>query len=105
MEEGSDAGILLAKDRDGTYSSPSGTKGYRFMESEYVKDHSLESKISKSYYRNLIDGAIDAISKFGDYEWFVSDDPVGYSMSSPKTLADYMNEPETPNGETEVIFE
>ena len=28
-----------------------------------------------SYYNGLVDVAVDAISDFGDFEWFVSDDP------------------------------
>ena len=28
-----------------------------------------------SYYENLANEAIDTINKFGDYYWFVSDDP------------------------------
>lgn len=54
--------------------SVTGTKGYRWLESEAVKN-SKEDIIDISYYDSLVTDAIDTISKFGDYEWFVSDDP------------------------------
>ena len=31
--------------------------------------------IDHSFYHKLIDDAVDVISKYGDFEWFVSDDP------------------------------
>ena len=52
-----------------------GTKGYRWLESEEVIGTNKESCIDLSYYDNLVNDAIDTINKFGDYEWFVSDDP------------------------------
>lgn len=31
--------------------------------------------IDRSYYDKLVNEAIDTISEYGDFEWFVSDDP------------------------------
>lgn len=47
-----------------------GTKNYRWMESEMVKALGKENDIDYSYYNKLIDEALDTISKFGDVEWF-----------------------------------
>ena len=33
-----------------------------------------ECDIDKTYYTKLVDDAVDAISEFGDFKWFVSDD-------------------------------
>ena len=65
------------KDKEGNvkYDSVTGTKDYRWLESEMVRELGREDDIDLSYYNNLVDEAIDAISKFGDFEWFVSDDP------------------------------
>lgn len=51
-----------------------GTKGYRWLESEEVLKQKKERDIDLSYYDNLVNSAIDTISTFGDYEWFVSED-------------------------------
>ena len=40
-----------------------------------VKELGKEEDIDRSYYDKLVNDAVDAISKYGDYEWFVSDDP------------------------------
>lgn len=65
------------KDKEGNvkYSSATGAKGYRWLESEMVKTLGKENDIDRSYYDKLVDDAVEAISKYGDFEWFVSDDP------------------------------
>lgn len=40
-----------------------------------VKELNKEDDIDKNYYDNLANEAIETISKYGDFEWFVSDDP------------------------------
>ena len=64
-----------SKDKEGNikYGAATGTKGYNWLESEVVKTLGKEDDIDKSYYRKLVDDAIDAIAKYGDVEWFVSD--------------------------------
>ena len=57
------------------YANVTGAKGYRWMESEMVKNLHKEDDIDKSYYQAQVDDAVEAISKYGDFEWFVSDDP------------------------------
>ena len=57
------------------YSSATGAKGYRWMESEMVKQLGKEADIDKSYYEAMVDDAIKTISQYGDIEWFTSDDP------------------------------
>lgn len=66
-----------SKDADGNikYSAATGTKGYLWLEAETVKLLHKEKDIDRSYYDSLCDNAIETISKYGDYEWFVSDDP------------------------------
>lgn len=67
-----------SKDKDGNikYASATGTKGYLWLESEIVKSLGKEKDIDRSYYDRLVDDAVETISKYGDFEWFASDDPV-----------------------------
>lgn len=62
----------LMRESNGKYSSVTGTKDYLWLESEAVKGTGLEAAIDDSYFKNLADKAIEQISKYGDYEWFVS---------------------------------
>lgn len=60
---------------DGKYYAVTGTKNYRWLESEMVKLLGKEDDIDRSYYDKLVDDAITDISKHGDFNWFVSDEP------------------------------
>ena len=68
--------LRMSKDKDGNtkYDSVTGTKGYRWLEAEMVKELGKEDDIDRSYYDKLVDDAIENISQYGDFEWFVSDD-------------------------------
>ena len=68
-------GGLLMREKDGKYYSATGTKGYRWLESEMVFELNKLNDIDESHFKALADAAIDTIKKYGDYEWFVSDDP------------------------------
>lgn len=72
---GKGGGILL-REKEGKYYAATGSKGYRWLEAEVVKTLGKQSDIDRKYYNNLVDEAVKTISKFGDFEWFVSDDPV-----------------------------
>lgn len=64
-------------DKDGNvkYSSATGAKDYRWLESEAVQLLKKEKAIDRSYYDSLVDGAVETISKYGDFERFVADEP------------------------------
>lgn len=83
-------GGLLRREQNGNYYAATGTTGYRWLESESIRGlPDAESYIDKSYYNKLVDDAVDAISKYCDFEWFVSDDPY-----IPTPRDDFMNIPE-----------
>lgn len=65
------------KDKDGNvkFASATGAKGYFWLESEMVKELGKESDIDRSYYEKMVDAAIDTISSYGDFKWFVSNEP------------------------------
>lgn len=60
------------REQNGKYHAATNTKGYRWLESETVKDLGKEDDIDLSYYNNLVDEAVTDISKYGDFEAFVS---------------------------------
>lgn len=68
-------GGLLYREQDGKYYAAAGTKGYRWLESEVVKNLNNDAIIDRSYYDHLVDEAAESISFYGDLEWFISDDP------------------------------
>lgn len=68
-------GGLLMREKDGKYYAATGSKGYRWFEAEMVKNLKKEQDIDRSYYDKLVDEAVKSISKHGDFEWFVSEDP------------------------------
>lgn len=70
--------VRESKDKDGNvkYASATGAKGYRWLESEMVKTLGKQNDIDRSYYDKMVNDAVHSISEFGDFEWFVSDDPV-----------------------------
>lgn len=86
-------GAVLYRKQGDKYNAANGTTGYRWLESAMVKELGKELDIDRSYYDRLVDEAVEAISKYGDFEWFVSDDPYIPQAKEP-TLADFMNIPE-----------
>lgn len=79
IKPGCYGGLLLRKtegpDGEVKYSAVTGTKGYRWLESVYVCQAGREADIDTSYHEKLAEDAMAAISKYGDFEIFVTDDP------------------------------
>jgi len=74
-------GGLLMREKDGKYYAATGSKGYRWLESEMVIELGKEADIDRSYYNSLVDEAVKSISEYGDFEWLVSDEP--YISNTP----------------------
>ena len=72
IKAGCGGGLLLRKTDKG-YSAATGSKGYRWMESEEVKKLGKEKDVDRSYYDRLVDEAVETISQYGDFEQFISD--------------------------------
>lgn len=68
-------GGLLMREKDGKYYAATGSKGYRWLEAETVKELGREDDIDESYYKKLVDDAVESLVAYGDFSWFVSDDP------------------------------
>ena len=54
------------------YHAVTGSKGYRWMESEMVQNLGKEEDIDLKYYNTLVDKAVESIEVYGDFEAFVS---------------------------------
>lgn len=67
-------GGILYREKDGKYYAATGSKGYRWLESEMVQQLGKEEDIDHKHFIEMADTAIDTIGKYGDFEWFVSDD-------------------------------
>ena len=97
IKEGCGGGLLV-REKDGKYYAATGSKGYRWLESEMVKELGKENDIDHSYYDKLVNEAVETISKYGDFEWFVSDDPyiseLGTNDADIDISDSYMNPPE-----------
>lgn len=71
IKPGCGGGVLL-REQNGKYYAAGGSKGYRWMESEMVRNLGKEEDIDVSYYNKLVDKAVESIEQYGDFEAFVS---------------------------------
>jgi hypothetical protein len=76
IKEGFGGGILLRETTSKTgekgFAAATGSKGYRWLEYEVVRERGKEGAIDRSYYDKLVDDAVKAISEYGNFEEFVS---------------------------------
>ena len=99
-------GGWLMREKDGKYYNASGTSGYRWKNAEVVRSLKLENQVDISYWENEAAKSKEKICEFGDFTWFVSNDPYippkyvdGEFMKHPEKAtygveADFMNPPE-----------
>lgn len=77
VKDGAGGGRLLRSKELSTgevrYDAVTGTKGYRWVESETIKNLDYMSIINLSYYDSLVIAAKEAINEFGDVEQFIFD--------------------------------
>ena len=78
IKPGCGGGVLCRESDDGKMHSANGAKGYRWLESETVKDLGKQDDIDKSYYTALVDQAVSDISEYGDFEMFTA--PIPYIL-------------------------
>lgn len=91
-------GGILVREQNGKYNAATGSKGYRWLESEMVQELNKELDIDRSYYDTLVDKAVEEISKYGDFEQFASNDsdesPPWFNPDEP--WSDYSEQHEAP---------
>ena len=66
------------KDKEGNlkFSAATGSKGYYWLESEQVRALGKEADIDRNYYDAMANKAIEAISKYGDFDAFTDTETV-----------------------------
>ena len=79
IKPGCGGGILLRetenkKTGEKGYAAATGSKGFRWLESEMVRELGKENDIDRTYYNNLVDEAVKSLSSYGDFERFVADE-------------------------------
>lgn len=69
--------VREGKDKDGNvkYSSATGAKDFRWLESETVQILGKEKDVDRSYYNKLVNAAVESISQYGDFERFIAEEP------------------------------
>ena len=80
IKPGCGGGILLRetenkKAGEKGYAAATGSKGFRWLESEMVKQLDKQGDIDRGYYNNMVDEAIKSLSVYGDFERFAADEP------------------------------
>ena len=71
IKPGCGGGVLL-REQNGKYYAATGSKGYRWLESEMIQELGKDDDIDLNYFRKLVDEAVTDISKYGDFEAFVA---------------------------------
>lgn len=71
VKTGFNAGRLV-RENNGKYAYAAGSKGYRWLEAEVVKEFKRESEIDNRYFEDLARDAVDTISYYGNFEEFAS---------------------------------
>lgn len=80
IKPGCGGGILLRETENKKtgkkgYAAATGSKGFRWLESEMVKQLDKQGDIDRGYYNNMVDEAVKSLSVYGDFERFAADEP------------------------------
>lgn len=67
-------GGLATRIKDDSVGAVGGTKGYRWMEAETIKELGLEDIVDLSYYDSMVNEAIATIQEYGSFEDFITID-------------------------------
>lgn len=80
-------GGVLYRVKDGKCYAAAGSTGYRFLESEMVKELGKEKDIDLEFYRKMVDDAVEKISEYTDIEWFTEGKiSIEYIKGAPEEL-------------------
>lgn len=100
VKDGYNGGILY-RVKDGKPFAASGSSGYRWLETEFVRDTYGEEAIDMTFYDDLATKAKEDISQYGDFDLFVNSKPkINEQKDAPlidvgvAPAEDFMNIPE-----------
>lgn len=100
IKPGCGGGVLLRetenkKTKEKGYAAATGSKGYRWLESEMVRELGKQDDIDRGYYNGLVDEAVKSLSTYGDFERFIADEPFISDHTPPWFGAGEPHEEET----------
>lgn len=87
IKEGCGGGILLRQSGD-KYNAVTGTKGYRWLESENVKLLEKEKDIDLGYFDELLTDAIETLEKYVSYDELIAEE-ISSEPMNPPTIANH----------------
>lgn len=91
-------GGILVREKDGKFYAATGSKGFRWRESETLKGADRMNMIDMGYFENLAIAAREAIEKYGDFEAFVREDEVPLIIDTmAEKAAKKLGEPGVPD--------
>ncbi len=96
VKPGCDGAKLVVKRDTDKYDSVSGTKDYRWLEAEYIKNNHRENDIDMNYYENLVNSAINHINEFGNFDRFVNDPDYDPILEKIVSIPNEVNDDEIP---------
>lgn len=82
VKDGTGGGNLY-RFKDGKYYFASGCRGYRWKESEIVRQLDKQDDIDRTYFESLVSEAKKAIEEYGDFEAFVNEEDYIYDGEIP----------------------
>lgn len=80
-------GGILVREKDGKYYAATGSKGFRWRESESLKNADRMNMIDMGYFESLAQAAKEAIQTYGSFEEFASE-----SYEAPSFIFDKASE-------------
>lgn len=67
VKAGCNGGILLRDAGNGKYAAATGSKGYRWVESETIRGTEREQDVDTGYFDKMVTEAINTINEYGNY--------------------------------------
>lgn len=94
---GAGGGVLLSSKDQVKYDAVTGTKGFRWFESDVIKNLDIYDQIDMDYFNGLCDDAIKNIEKYGAHDIFIEADHDTYASYARSLLdpafSEYMQSP------------
>lgn len=88
-------GGILVREKDGKFSAATGTKGFRWRESETLNGSNRMDMIDMGYFESLANNAKEDVEKFGNFERFIDENEIDIVDISDQ-VAKELGEPGSP---------
>lgn len=82
-------GGILVREKDGKFYAATGSKGFRWRESESLIDADRMNLIDMGYFENLAMAAKEAVEKYGSFDEFILEDEPALISDPVEKVADF----------------